>query len=68
MGGRGGRPRPELDALDAAIGRKQPIRALLRQDAVRAGLQAVFTTRMERTVWQLRTPQGDQIECVLDRV
>ena len=60
-------PAPELDALDAAIGRKQPIRALLRQDAVRAGLQAVFTTRMERTVWQLRTPQGDQIECVLDQ-
>jgi len=60
-------PAPELDALDAAIGRKQPIRALLRQDAVRAGLHAVFTTRMERTVWQLRTPQGDQIECVLDQ-
>jgi triphosphatase len=30
-------------------------------------LQEVFTTRMERTVWQLQTPQGDHIECVLDQ-
>ncbi|CAM2823301.1 CYTH and CHAD domain-containing protein [Janthinobacterium lividum] len=60
-------PQPDLAALDAAIGRKQPIRALLRQDAIRDALQPVFTTRIERTVWQLRTPQGDQIECVLDQ-
>ncbi|MCX7293879.1 CYTH and CHAD domain-containing protein [Janthinobacterium sp.] len=60
-------PQADLDALDAAIGRKQPIRALLRQDDVRAALQPVFTTRIERTVWQLRTPQGDQVECVLDQ-
>lgn len=60
-------PAPELDALDAAIGRKQPIRALLRKDAIRDGLQPVFSTRMERTAWQLRTPQGDHIECVLDQ-
>lgn len=60
-------PQPDLVALDSAIGRKQPIRALLRQDAIRDALQPVFTTRMERTVWQLRTPQGDEIECVLDQ-
>ncbi|MCC7596663.1 CYTH and CHAD domain-containing protein [Janthinobacterium sp. FW305-129] len=60
-------PQPDLAALESAIGRKQPVRALLRQDAVRDGLQPVFTTRIERTVWQLRTPQGDQIECVLDQ-
>src|SRR5450830_1606923 len=60
-------PQPDLAALDAAIGRKQPIRALLRQDAMRDALQPVFTTRIERTVWQLRTPQGDEIECVLDQ-
>ena len=60
-------PQPDLAALDAAIGRKQPIRALLRQDAIRDALRPVFTTRIERTVWQLRTPQGDQIECVLDQ-
>ena len=60
-------PAPELDALDAAIGRKQPIRALLRRDAVRDALRPVFTTRIERTAWQLRTPQGDHIECVLDQ-
>lgn len=60
-------PQPDLAALDAAIGRKQPIRALLRQDAIRDALRPVFTTRIERTVWQLRTPQGDEIECVLDQ-
>ncbi|UQV45235.1 CYTH and CHAD domain-containing protein [Janthinobacterium lividum] len=60
-------PQPDLAALDSAIGRKQPIRALLRQDAIRDALQPVFTTRIERTVWQLCTPQGDQIECVLDQ-
>ncbi|WP_219117499.1 CYTH and CHAD domain-containing protein [Janthinobacterium sp. UMAB-56] len=60
-------PQPDLAALDSAIGRKQPIRALLRLDTVRDALQPVFTTRIERTVWLLRTPQGDQIECVLDQ-
>ena len=60
-------PQPDLAALDSVIGRKQPIRALLRQDAIRDALQPVFTTRIKRTVWQLRTPQGDQIECVLDQ-
>jgi inorganic triphosphatase YgiF len=60
-------PQPDLAALDSAIGRKQPIRALLRRDAIRDALQPVFTTRIERTVWQLRTPQGDQVECVLDQ-
>lgn len=58
---------PDLDALDALIKGKQPVRALLRQDAVRANLQTVFGTRIERTVWQLATPQGDLVECVLDQ-
>ncbi|WP_300753907.1 CYTH and CHAD domain-containing protein [Janthinobacterium sp.] len=60
-------PTPDLDALDAAIGRKQPVRALLRQAEIRESLQEVFSTRMQRTVWQLHTPQGDHIECVLDQ-
>lgn len=60
-------PVPDLAALDAAIGRKQPVRALLRQPDIRDGLQEVFTTRMERTVWQLFLPQGGHIECVLDQ-
>ena len=60
-------PVPELDALDALIKRKQPVRALLRQDAVRNNLQTVFTTRIERTAWQLATPQGGLVECVLDQ-
>ena len=58
---------PDLDALDALIKRKQPVRALLRQDAIRSNLQTIFTTRIERTVWQLATPQGGLVECVLDQ-
>ena len=60
-------PQADLDALDAVIGRKQPVRALLRQADVRASLQPVFGTRIERTAWQLHTPQGGHIECVLDQ-
>lgn len=60
-------PAPELDALDTLIGRKQPVRALLRQDAIRGNLQTVFGTRIERTVWQLATPEGALVECVLDQ-
>lgn len=60
-------PQVQPDALDALIKGKQPVRALLRQDAIRANLQTVFGTRIERTVWQLATPQGDLVECVLDQ-
>lgn len=60
-------PQPELDALDALIKGKQPVRALLRSKAIRGNLQTVFGTRIERTVWQLATPQGDLVECVLDQ-
>ena len=60
-------PQVRLDALDALIKGKQPVRALLRKNAIRANLQTVFGTRIERTVWQLATPQGDLVECVLDQ-
>lgn len=60
-------PQPEPDALDALIKGKQPVRALLRRKAIRGNLQTVFSTRIERTVWQLATPQGDLVECVLDQ-
>lgn len=60
-------PQPELDALDPLIKGKQPVRALLRKNAIRGNLQTVFSTRIERLVWQLATPQGDLVECVLDQ-
>ncbi|OYO26381.1 CYTH and CHAD domain-containing protein [Janthinobacterium sp. PC23-8] len=60
-------PQPELDGLDAMIGARQPVRALLRRKAIRNQLHTVFSTRIERTAWQLATPQGDLVECVLDQ-
>lgn len=60
-------PQVQLDALDAMIKGKQPVRALLRRKAIRQGLHTVFSTRIERIVWQLATPQGDMVECVLDQ-
>ncbi|OBV39195.1 CYTH and CHAD domain-containing protein [Janthinobacterium psychrotolerans] len=60
-------PQVRLDALDAQIKGKQPVRALLRRKAIRGNLQTVFSTRIERLVWQLATPQGDLVECVLDQ-
>ena len=60
-------PQVRLDALDALIKGKQPVRALLRRKAIRGNLQTVFGTRIARTVWQLATPQGDLVECVLDQ-
>ena len=59
-------PAPDIDALLALIKRRQPVHALLRQDEVNGALQTIFTTRIARTVWQLTTPEGDAIECVLD--
>lgn len=60
-------PAPEIDALLALVKRREPVRALLRQDEVNGALQTIFTTRIARTVWQLTTPEGDAIECVLDQ-
>lgn len=59
-------PAPQPEALAALIKRQQPVRTLLRK-AAHDGLQAIFSTRIERTVWQLATPQGDLVECVLDQ-
>lgn len=60
-------PAPDIDALLALLKRREPVAALLRKKAVRDQLQTIFSTRMARTVWQLTTPQGDAIECVLDQ-
>ena len=60
-------PEPDLDALRKRMRGKNPWRALLREPEIRDGLRPVFSTRIERSVWQLRLPQGDAIECVLDQ-
>jgi len=60
-------PAPDIEALLALVKRREPVRALLGQDGVSGALQTIFTTRIARTAWQLTTPEGDAIECVLDQ-
>ncbi|CDG84652.1 CYTH and CHAD domain-containing protein [Janthinobacterium agaricidamnosum] len=60
-------PAPDLTALRHVVERKTVWRDLLSEPEVRDGLMPIFTTRVQRTVWLLRLPQGDEIECVLDQ-
>lgn len=63
-------PAPDLAALIDLMRHKSPWRALLKQlggKGESAPLLPLFTTRIERSVWQLALPQGDTIECVLDQ-
>lgn len=63
-------PAPDLAALIDVIPHQWPWRALLKRLATEqesAPLLPLFSTRIERSVWQLVSPQGDAIECVLDQ-
>jgi inorganic triphosphatase YgiF len=60
-------PEPDLDALRAQIDRKSAWRGILHAAQLRQRLQPVFTTQVSRTVWELRLPQGDEVEFVLDQ-
>lgn len=60
-------PVPDLAALQAEIGDKNKWRKLVRTSGLQDRLIPVFTTQVTRTIWDLHTPQGDRIECVLDQ-
>jgi triphosphatase len=61
-----GGPAPEFLALQKIIGKKTPWTKLVRSSKVEARVIPIFTTSVKRTVWQLRLPCGDEVECVLD--
>jgi len=59
-------PQPELDALRKLVNPHSAWGKLLREPGLDARLEKAFTTTIRRTIWDLRLPQGDQVECALD--
>lgn len=60
-------PAPDLARLRAVVEPKSEWSRLLRSAAVEDNLEPIFTTSVRRMVWDLRLPQGDLVECVLDQ-
>ncbi|HAT31113.1 MAG TPA: inorganic triphosphatase [Janthinobacterium sp.] len=60
---------PELDlpALRGMLGHNTRWNRLLRKRTVKRRLRPVFDTRISRTIWALRLPDGGEIELALDQ-
>ena len=59
-------PIPDLAALRRLVPARSPWDKLLRQKKLAQRLIPIFTTDFVRTAWQLRLPDGAEVECVLD--
>jgi inorganic triphosphatase YgiF len=59
--------KPDLAALRELLDRKTPWSQLLRSPLLEEGLVPVFTSQVTRLKLDLRLPQGDCIELVLDQ-
>jgi triphosphatase len=62
-----GGPAPDLALLRDVVDRKSAWGRLMRSPVVEDQLSPIFSTQVERMVWELRLPQGDEVECVLDQ-
>src|SRR5450830_1192689 len=60
-------PQPDLAALIALVGPDSAWAELLSAQALADRLVPVFTTRFQRTTWQLRLQQWDEVELALDQ-
>ncbi len=60
-------PHLDLYALRNVIDRKGPWRKLISEPSVANALIPIFNTEVKRTRWDLVTPDGDEIELVLDQ-
>jgi triphosphatase len=60
-------PQPDLPLLRETVDDKQTRRDVLDKPAVKNKLTPVFTTKVKRTVWDLRLEDGDLVECSLDQ-
>lgn len=58
---------PDLVTLRKMVDHKSAWGKLLRSHQVEQQLAPIFTTQVKRMVWDLRLPQGDEVECVLDQ-
>lgn len=59
-------PAPDLAGLRDKAGHESAWDDLLNCAQVEGHLTPIFTTAVKRRVWELRLPQGDHVECVLD--
>lgn len=59
-------PVPNLPELHNMVGHKAILSKLLRSTDINQRLSPIFTSRVTRSIWKLRLPQGDEVECVLD--
>ena len=60
-------PLPDLAALREMIDPKSSYAKLLKGLSKPNRLMPTFTTHVKRTVWELRLPEGDEVECVIDQ-
>jgi len=60
-------PALDPDELRARIGPRSQWGRLLHNPALLPRLAPIFSTRVKRTVWELRLPHGDEIEFALDQ-
>ena len=60
-------PGVDLAALRASIGKHSRWRKVLDGQALQDALQPLFDTRVSRSTWELRLPDGAEIEFALDR-
>ena len=59
--------RPSLGMLRKVAGAKSPVRSLLQSVKLKRRLHPIFSTRVSRTVFLLNLPEGDVVECAVDR-
>lgn len=57
----------DLPALRGMVGKHTQWSKMLRLPALDQQLRPLFETRVRRTTWQLRLPDGDEIEVALDQ-
>lgn len=60
-------PEPDLPALRSLVDTHGAWGKLLCSPALKRQLSPLFSTHVTRTIWDLRLPQGDEVECVLDQ-
>lgn len=60
-------PIPDLAALEQLIDPKSAYAKLIKKVSEPNRLLPTFTTKVKRTLWELRLPDGDEVECVIDQ-
>ncbi len=60
-------PAPELPVLRHVVEHKSTWGRLLRSPLVENRLMPIFSTQVKRIAWELRLPQGDEVECALEQ-